>query len=68
LFLGTMFAPTIDRFAPGKGFTHMIGDVVAVSTPRLGAIVNRVNHSDQIAPWTFGAVALMKNLARRRLL
>ena len=68
LFLGTMFAPTLDRFAAGKGFTHVVGDVVAVTTPRLGALVNRVNHTDKIAPWTFGTVALMKNLARRGLL
>jgi fumarylacetoacetate (FAA) hydrolase family protein len=68
LFLGTMFAPTIDRFAPGKGFTHIVGDVVTVTTPRLGSLVNRVNHSDKIAPWTFGAVALMQNLAARGLL
>ena len=68
LFLGTMFAPTVDRFAAGKGFTHSVGDIVTVTTPTLGALVNRVNHSDRIAPWTFGAVALMKNLARRGLL
>ena len=68
LFLGTMFAPTVDRIAPGKGFTHSVGDVVTVSTPRLGALVNRVNHTDKAAPWTFGAAALMKNLARRGLL
>jgi Fumarylacetoacetate (FAA) hydrolase family protein len=68
LFLGTMFAPTIDRFAAGQGFTHTVGDIVTVSTPTLGALVNRVNHSDRIAPWNFGAVALMKNLAQRRLL
>jgi fumarylacetoacetate (FAA) hydrolase family protein len=68
LFLGTMFAPTMDRSTPGKGFTHLVGDVVTVTTPRLGALVNRVNHCDKIAPWTFGSVALMKNLARRRLL
>ena len=68
LFLGTMFAPTIDRFAPGKGFTHTVGDLVTVQTPRLGALVNRVNHSDKIAPWTFGTTALMTNLAARRLL
>ena len=54
LFLGTMFAPTVDRFAPGKGFTHLVGDVVTVSTPKLGTLVNRVNHTDKIAPWTFG--------------
>jgi fumarylacetoacetate (FAA) hydrolase family protein len=68
LFLGTMFAPTKDRFGPGQGFTHAIGDLVTVATPRLGALVNRVNHSDKIAPWTFGTAALMKNLARRGLL
>ncbi len=68
LFLGTMFAPTKDRFAPGEGFTHMLGDVVTIATPRLGALVNRVNHADKIAPWTFGAGALMHNLATRGLL
>ena len=68
LFLGTMFAPTEDRFHAGQGFTHAVGDLVTVATPTLGALVNRVNHSDKIAPWTFGAGALMRNLARRRLL
>ena len=66
LFLGTMFAPTVDRFAPGKGFTHLVGDVVSVSTPKLGTLVNRVNHTDKIAPWTFGVRALMENLGARR--
>ena len=65
LFLGTMFAPTKDRHGPGQGFTHVVGDVVTVATPKLGALVNRVNHSDRIAPWTFGAGALMVSLARR---
>jgi fumarylacetoacetate (FAA) hydrolase family protein len=68
LFLGTMFAPTIDRFAPGQGLTHAVGDIVTVSTPALGALVNRVNHTDRIAPWHFGAAALMTNLAQRGLL
>jgi fumarylacetoacetate (FAA) hydrolase family protein len=68
LFLGTMFAPTKDRFGPGQGFTHAIGDIVTVSTPALGRLVNRVNHSDKIAPWTFGTAALMRNLHRRGLL
>ena len=68
LFLGTMFAPTLDRFAPGQGFTHAVGDVVEVSTPSIGALVNRVQHTDAIAPWTFGTGALMRNLARRGLL
>ncbi len=68
LFLGTMFAPTQDRLGPGKGFTHVLGDIVTVAAPRLGALVNRVNRSDRIAPWTFGARALAENLARRGLL
>jgi fumarylacetoacetate (FAA) hydrolase family protein len=68
LFLGTMFAPTVDRLAAGKGFTHVVGDIVTVATPKLGALVNRVNYSDSIAPWTFGTGALMNNLARRGLL
>ena len=68
LFLGTMFAPTQDRHGPGLGFTHEVGDVVTIATPSLGALVNRVNYADAIAPWTFGAGALMRNLAARGLL
>jgi fumarylacetoacetate (FAA) hydrolase family protein len=68
LFLGTMFAPIQDRRGPGQGFTHEIGDIVTVSTPRLGALVNRVDRSDRIGPWVFGTRALMQNLARRGLL
>jgi fumarylacetoacetate (FAA) hydrolase family protein len=68
LYLGTMFAPTLDRFAPGQGFTHAVGDIVEVATPSLGALVNRVNHTDGVAPWTFGTAALMGYLSRRGLL
>ena len=68
LFLGTMFAPTQDRFGPGQGFTHAVGDLVAISTPRLGTLVNRVDTSDRIAPWRYGVNALMRDLARRGLL
>lgn len=68
LFLGTMFAPVQDRFGPGQGFTHALGDVVRVATPRLGTLVNRVNRSDRAEPWAFGTTALMRNLARRGLL
>ena len=68
LFLGTMFAPTIDRFGPGQGFTHAVGDLVEVSTPLLGTLANRVNHTDRVAPWAFGTTALMRNCSRRGLL
>src|SRR5262249_16680856 len=68
LFLGTMFAPTQDRDRPGAGFTHKRGDLVTISTPTLGALVNRVSTSDAIPPWTFGTTALMQNLRGRGLL
>jgi fumarylacetoacetate (FAA) hydrolase family protein len=68
LFLGTMFAPTQDRHGPGQGFTHVVGDLVTVSTPALGTLANRVNTSDRIPAWTYGTGALMRDLARRGLL
>jgi fumarylacetoacetate (FAA) hydrolase family protein len=68
LFLGTMFAPTKDRLKAGEGFTHLLGDIVTISTPKLGALINQVNRCDRIAPWEFGAGALMRSLARRELL
>jgi fumarylacetoacetate (FAA) hydrolase family protein len=68
LFIGTMFAPVDDRGAPGSGFTHKIGDVVTIRAKELGALVNEVVTCDQAEPWTFGAGALMTNLARRGLL
>ncbi|MDM9623176.1 fumarylacetoacetate hydrolase family protein [Rhizobium sp. S96] len=68
LFLGTLFAPTQDRDAPNQGFTHKVGDVVEISSPGLGALVNTVRLSTQCAPWTFGISALMANLAKRGLL
>jgi fumarylacetoacetate (FAA) hydrolase family protein len=68
LFLGTMFAPVEDRDAPGKGFTHKTGDVVTVAAPKLGRLVNRMMPTDQCEAWTFGAGALMRNLAGRGLL
>lgn len=68
LFLGTMFAPVKDRGAPGMGFTHKLGDLVSISTPKLGRLVNRVTTSDRAPPWTFGISALMQNLAARGLL
>jgi fumarylacetoacetate (FAA) hydrolase family protein len=68
LFLGTMFAPVVDRDEKGKGFTHKVGDVVRIESPKMGVLVNRVNHSEAIAPWTFGLSAFMHNLAKRGLL
>jgi fumarylacetoacetate (FAA) hydrolase family protein len=63
-----MFAPTKDRHGPGQGFTHVVGDVVTVTTPTLGALVNRVDMTDRVVPWTFGVAALMTKLPRRGLL
>jgi fumarylacetoacetate (FAA) hydrolase family protein len=68
LFLGTLFAPVDDRHEAGKGFTHDGGDVVRIACDRLGALINRVTATDACEPWTFGAAALMRNLARRGLI
>jgi fumarylacetoacetate (FAA) hydrolase family protein len=68
LFLGTMFSPIKDRDAKGGGFTHHPGDRVSISTPSLGTLVNTVQRSDAIAPWTFGVRARYANLAQRGLL
>ena len=68
LLLGTMFAPIEDRDAPGKGFTHKTGDIVTIATPKLGQLVNRMRSSGDCERWSFGAGALMRNLAGRGLL
>jgi fumarylacetoacetate (FAA) hydrolase family protein len=68
LVLGTMFAPIEDRGAPGLGFTHKRGDIVRVSTERLGVLENKVTTCDEAPPWSFGMTDLMRNLAKRGLL
>jgi len=68
LFLGTLFAPIDDRDEPGRGFTHKPGDVVRISTPKLGTLVNQVTTSKAAPPWRFGVRELMRNLAARGLL
>jgi fumarylacetoacetate (FAA) hydrolase family protein len=68
LFLGTMFVPTKDRLGAGEGFTHVEGDVVRVSSPKLGALINEVTTSDKAPPWKYGVRELMGSLAARGLL
>ncbi|PMR61779.1 fumarylacetoacetate hydrolase [Verrucosispora sp. ts21] len=68
LMLGTMFAPIQDRDHPGEGFTHKLDDVVRISAPALGTLVNRVRHAEECEPWDFGVRDLMRNLVRRGLL
>ncbi len=68
LFLGTLFAPTQDRDVPNQGFTHKVGDTVAIATPTLGRLVNTVVTSKAAPEWRFGLTALIRNLADRGLL
>jgi fumarylacetoacetate (FAA) hydrolase family protein len=68
LFLGTLFAPVEDRDRPGGGFTHKLGDLVTIRSPRLGSLINRVTHCETAPPWRFGLRALISNLAARGLL
>jgi hypothetical protein len=37
-----MFAPVQDREVSGQGFTHKMGDVVTISSDKLGVLVNQV--------------------------
>ena len=68
LFTGTMFVPVQDRDRSGEGFTHKTGDIVRISSPTLGSLVNRVDRSDRLPPWTFGSRALMESLSARGLI
>ena len=68
LYLGTMFVPSKDRGVAGQGFTHHIGDVVTISSEKIGALVNRVRLSPDCPPWDYGVRALMRDLAAAGLL
>ncbi|MDX8445840.1 fumarylacetoacetate hydrolase family protein [Mesorhizobium captivum] len=68
LYLGTMFVPSKDRGEKGKGFTHKVGDIVTISSEKLGALVNRVRLSPDCPHWTYGASHLMRDLARADLI
>ncbi len=62
LFCGTPFAPTKDRDAPGMGFTHHDGDLVSISSPDLGTLVNTVTPSESAPVWDFGIRDLIRSL------
>lgn len=68
MFCGTLFAPTQDRDQPGKGFTHKIGDIVTISSPRLGVLENEVVTSKEAKPWAMGLTEFMRNLNARKLI
>lgn len=68
LYLGTMFAPTEDREIAGTGFSHKIGDVVAIGSDKLGTLSNRMRYTNDCEPWEYGSAQLMRNLAKRRLI
>lgn len=65
LYTGTMFSPTKDRGAPGQGFTHHVGDLVSISSPKLGMLLNRVNHTSKVDRWDYGVSDLMRTLNAR---
>ena len=41
---------------------------VTIRAEKLGALINRVTHTDKAPRWTFGTTSLMRNLAKRGLL
>lgn len=54
-------AVSLSGRGPGLGKTQDIGDEGRISSLAPGALVNRVDHCDAIAPWTFRPRALMGN-------
>lgn len=66
LFLGTGFAPTVDRSVPGQGFTHHVGDLVSISNPLLGSLTNWVGNSEDLPPWTTGIRSFWRSLPPAR--
>jgi fumarylacetoacetate (FAA) hydrolase family protein len=68
LYLGTMFVPSKDRDGSGKGFTHRTGDIVTVSTEKLGALINPVQSSSDCERWRYGVRRLMRDLASQQLI
>lgn len=68
LYLGTMFVPSKDRDGSGKGFTHRTGDIVTVSTEKLGALINPVQSSSDCERWRYGIRRLMRDLASQQLI
>ena len=56
-----------ERDGAGRAFTHHVKDVVTTSTPQLGALINRVNHTDRNPPWTFGVGKLVERVLARRI-
>lgn len=62
LFTGTLFAPTRDRDVPGGGFTHHLGDTVAISSPHLGTLANVVRPTEEVPRWELGLRSLVEYL------
>ncbi len=67
LFCGTLFAPTQDRDETGAGFTHKEGDIVTISSSRIGTLSNPVTTSRDAPAWTMGIGEFVRNLASRGL-
>ncbi len=66
LFLGTLFTPVQDRDIPGAGFTHKTGDLVTISSQKLGTLRNTVATCDAAPPWTTGIAAFYEIIAKRQ--
>lgn len=67
ILTGTLFAPTEDRWVPGGGFTHALGDRVTVENPLLGKLINTVGRTEDLAPWTYGLRSFFADLRRAGL-
>jgi fumarylacetoacetate (FAA) hydrolase family protein len=64
LFTGTLFAPVQDRGEAGRGFTHLAGDRVRISSRLLGTLENTVGRCEDLPPWDYGLREFLGYLAR----
>lgn len=68
LFLGTVFAPTVDRDGDGLPFSHHAGDLVAIRHPLIGSLVNRFELATELTLAESGIRGLYASLSTRGLI
>lgn len=66
LLLGCGWVPTADRLGAGKGFTHLEDDLVVVSNPSLGSLINRTGVSERLPRWDYGIRSLWQDVLGSR--
>ena len=67
-FASAGLAATIAAAVVALSAASVAAQTYGLATMQPGTLANTVHHADRIAPWSFGVIALMRNLASRQLL